>query len=162
MHTFRAQTESNDNMNKQFSSIASSILKVADDSTNSMMLLSESKFLLLLSIQLYMQFCAHMSWDSTLESSKYFAAEPLRSDHEAFKKLSILSACCEESVKGINSIHFEKVANISETARRYLLDDYMVCSKIKFEHDTWYSAGIDTVPVSLSKLVVIFGLFKTG
>lgn len=54
------------------------------------------------------------------------SADPLRLDHEASDKTNLLSVCFLEYMKEMNSIHSEKVTEISSIARKTLLDDYLV------------------------------------
>ncbi|KAL2229434.1 UNVERIFIED_CONTAM: Kinesin-like protein KIN-5A [Sesamum indicum] len=51
---------------------------------------------------------------------------PVRLDHESLDKINVLSACCLDNMKETNNIHSEKVMEISRTARKSLVDDYLV------------------------------------
>ncbi|KAK4432409.1 Kinesin-like protein KIN-5A [Sesamum alatum] len=51
---------------------------------------------------------------------------PVRVDHESLDKINVLSARCLDDLKETNKIHSEKVVEISTTARKSLLDDYLV------------------------------------
>ncbi|KAG8374281.1 hypothetical protein BUALT_Bualt11G0115200 [Buddleja alternifolia] len=50
---------------------------------------------------------------------------PLRLDHEASEKIEVLRTRCVEDMNEINSIHSQKVVEISKVARKSLLQDYM-------------------------------------
>ncbi|KAH6798773.1 P-loop containing nucleoside triphosphate hydrolases superfamily protein [Perilla frutescens var. frutescens] len=54
------------------------------------------------------------------------AENPLRLDHEASEKANLLSSRCLVCTKETSTIHSEQVAEISRTARKSLLDDYLV------------------------------------
>ncbi|KAL0333324.1 UNVERIFIED_CONTAM: Kinesin-like protein KIN-5A [Sesamum angustifolium] len=51
---------------------------------------------------------------------------PVRQDHESLDKINVLSARCLDNMKETNNIHSEKVVEISRTARKSLVDDYLV------------------------------------
>ncbi|KAL0426369.1 UNVERIFIED_CONTAM: Kinesin-like protein KIN-5A [Sesamum latifolium] len=51
---------------------------------------------------------------------------PLRLDHESLDKINVLSARCLNNMKETNNIHSKKVVEISRTARKSLVDDYLV------------------------------------
>ncbi|KAL0336869.1 UNVERIFIED_CONTAM: Kinesin-like protein KIN-5A [Sesamum calycinum] len=51
---------------------------------------------------------------------------PVRQDHESLDKINVLSARCLDNMKETNNIHSEKVDEISRTARKSLVDDYLV------------------------------------
>ncbi|KAL0344591.1 UNVERIFIED_CONTAM: Kinesin-like protein KIN-5A [Sesamum radiatum] len=51
---------------------------------------------------------------------------PVRLDHESLDKINVLSARCLDNIKETNNIHSEKVVEISRTARKSLVDDYLV------------------------------------